>query len=61
MYIVVYKACSEWGEWTDCSATCGDGKHTRSRTCNHDKQSATGREGQDTTAVPDNGGKDRSI
>ncbi|KAH3713153.1 hypothetical protein DPMN_072939 [Dreissena polymorpha] len=34
---------SEWGHWSECSATCGEGQITRKRLCN--------------SPNPDNGGE----
>jgi len=28
-----YKDCLEWGDWSECSRTCGDGTHQRHRVC----------------------------
>ena len=33
---------SNWGEWSDCSSTCGDGTTTRSRTCTNPPPSSAG-------------------
>ena len=26
---------NEWGTWSECSATCGGGSRTRTRSCTH--------------------------
>ena len=26
---------NSWGQWGDCSQTCGDGQQTRNRTCDN--------------------------
>lgn len=35
MSIVVNGMWSNWGEWGECSTTCGDGSRSRNRTCNN--------------------------
>ena len=35
---------SEWGAWSECSATCGDGRHTRTRSCTNPSPSPGGKD-----------------
>lgn len=35
-------AWNMWGEWTDCSESCGPGTRTRMRTCNTDQDCPDG-------------------
>lgn len=40
-----------WGEWQDCSATCGGGTRTRSRNCNNDPTFCAGTNAGDASCV----------
>ena len=35
---------TEWSSWSQCSATCGDGRHTRSRSCTNPPPSPGGKD-----------------
>lgn len=32
-FVSAYNNCDQWHAWTSCSKTCGDGSHSRRRTC----------------------------
>ena len=50
-YIVVDGNWNEWGEWSSCPVTCGDGVVTRVRLCDNPAPHGSGNycEGSDTS------------
>ena len=42
LYFSVDGGYSEFGNWSECSVTCGGGRHTRMRTCTEPTPSEDG-------------------
>ncbi|KAL8608110.1 hypothetical protein ACOMHN_016565 [Nucella lapillus] len=42
--VVVHGRYSDWGDWSECSATCGQGVHYRSRSCDNPQPMNGGRD-----------------
>ena len=43
-FLIVDGNWNSWGEWGDCSVTCGDGEKTRIRTCTNPPPADGGKE-----------------
>lgn len=46
--VIVDGVWTEWSMWGDCSKSCGNGTHTRTRTCEPPKFGGAECEGVDT-------------
>ena len=44
LYLVDDGGYSEWSSWSQCSKTCGDGRHSRSRSCTNPPPSPGGKD-----------------